>query len=188
MSHNISLPRHRYVWVVPSFVLRSFDEHLAFPLMPAVWIGVSVTPGRSLGCHVLLENGAMVVDLPLHALRGAPVRWEPLDLSELVAWDCYGWSAEAWEPSYLSGLACTILSANHKEMVEQGTLWFCLDHVGDGFSLAPDQHKHLWVVERERDHALMLLPQDRVLVEERSFTEILGIPPIKRQSVIWSAE
>jgi hypothetical protein len=46
----------------------------------------------------------------------------------------------------------------------------------------------LWVVERERDHALMLLPQDRVLVEERSFTEILGIPPIKRQSVIWSAE
>jgi hypothetical protein len=44
------------------------------------------------------------------------------------------------------------------------------------------------VVERERDHALMLLPQDRVLVEERSFTEILGIPQIKRQSVIWSAE
>jgi hypothetical protein len=73
-------------------------------------------------------------------------------------------------------------------MVEQGTLWFCLDHVGDGFSLAPDQHKHLWIVERERDHALMLLPQDRVLVEERSFTEILGIPQIKRQSVIWSAE
>jgi hypothetical protein len=105
-----------------------------------------------------------------------------------VAWDCYGWSAEAWEPTYLSGLACTILSADHKAMGDQGTLWFCLDHVGDGFSLAPDQHKHLWVVERERDHAFMLLPQDRLLVEEKSFTEIRGIPPIKRQSVIWSAE
>jgi hypothetical protein len=34
----------------------------------------------------------------------------------------------------------------------------------------------------------MLLPQDRMLIEEQSFTEIDGIPPIKRQSVIWSAE
>jgi hypothetical protein len=34
----------------------------------------------------------------------------------------------------------------------------------------------------------MLLPQDRVLVEELSFTSIDGIPSIKRQSTIWSAE
>lgn len=185
MSHNISLPRHRYVYVVPSFVLR---DPLRTALVPAVWIGVSVTAGRSIGCHVLLENGAVVVDLPLHALRGAMVEWAPLPLSELVSWDCYGWSAEAWEPAYLSGLSCGILSANHKEVLDKGTMWFCIDHTGDGYSLAPEQHKHLWIVERERDHALMLLPQDRVLVEELSFTVIDGIPPIKRQSVIWSAE
>lgn len=185
MSHNIDLPRHRYVYVVPSFVLR---DPLRQSLVPAVWIGVSVTPGRSLGCHVLLDNGALVVDLPLHALRGAWAAWEPLNLSDLVAWDCYGWNAEAWEPSYLSGLSCGILSADHQHITDKGTLWFCVDHMGDGFSTAPEQHKHLWIVERDSDHALMLLPQDRVLIEEKSFTEIDGIPPIKRQSVIWSAE
>ena len=184
MSHNISLPRHRSVGVVPSFVLR--DEKRT--LVPAVWIGVSVAAGRSIGCHVLLENGAIVVDLPLHALRGAMVEYTTLSLPELVSWDCYGWSAEAWEPPYLSGLACDILSADHKQKEDRGTLWFCIDHIKDGYSLAPEQHKHLWIVERERDHALMLLPQDRVLVEELSFTVIDGIPPIKRQSVIWSAE
>jgi hypothetical protein len=184
MPHNISLPRHRYVWVVPNFVLR--DETKT--LVPAVWVGVSVTPSRSIGCHVLLENGAMVVDLPLHALRGAHVNWVPRDISDLVAWDCYGWSAEIWEPEYLSGLRCGILTADHKQVEDEGTLYFAIDHVKDGYSLAPEQHKHLWVVERERDHVLMLLPQDRMLVEEKSFTEIDGIPPIKRQSVIWSAE
>jgi hypothetical protein len=137
---------------------------------------------------VLLENGALVVDIPLHALRSKFVVWEPVSLSEVVAWDCYGFDAELWQPSYLSGLDCAILSANHREAVDRGTLWFAIDHLTDGFALEPAQHKHLWVVERHRDHALMLLPQDRVLVEEKSFTEIDGIPPIKRQSVIWSAE
>ena len=88
----------------------------------------------------------------------------------------------------MSGLSCGILSENHKEVLDKGTMWFCLDHTNDGYSLEPSQHKHLWIVERERDGALMLLPQDRVLVEELSFTHIDGIPPIKRQSVIWSAE
>ena len=145
MSHNISLPRHRYVWVVPSFVLR---DPLRQALVPAVWIGVSVTAGRSIGCHVLLDNGAVVVDLPLHALRGAFAEWEPLALDELVSWDCYGWSAEAWEPPYLSGLACTVLSDDHKWMVDRATMWFCIDHIQDGYSLAPEQHKHLWIVIR----------------------------------------
>jgi len=185
VAHNLTLPRHRYVWVVPSFVLR---DPLRQALLPAVWYGVSVTPGRSLGCHVLLENGAMVVDLPLHALRGAFVQWAPMALETIVAWDCYGWDAEAWEPPYLTGLDCAILSATHTDTGDRGTLWFCVDHLTDGFALEPSQHKHLWIVERHRDHALMLLPQDRVIVEERSFTVVDDIPPIKRQDVLWSAE
>jgi len=185
MSHNISLPRHRYVYVVPSFVLR---DGLRTALVPAVWIGVSVTAGRSIGCHVLLENGAVVVDLPLHALRSQMVTYEPIPLSELVSWDCYGWSAEAWQPEAISGLSCAILSEDHKGVRGKGTMWFAIDHMGDGYSMAPEQHKHLWIVERERDRALMLLPQDRVLIEDSSFTHIDGIPPIKRQSIVWYAE
>ena len=82
MSHNISLPRHRYVWVVPSFVLR---DPMRTALVPAVWVGVSVTAGRSIGCHVLLESGAIVVDLPLHALRGAMVEYTPLEKVMMVS-------------------------------------------------------------------------------------------------------
>lgn len=185
MGHNVSLPAHRYVWVDPSFVLR---DSAAVALIPAMWIGVSVTPGRSLGCHVLLENGALVVDLPLHALRGANVTCSPVELSDVVAWDCYGWKAETWQPEALSGLTCTLLSPDHKSIAGEGVLWFCVDHTGDGYSMAPDQHKHLWIVERQSDHALMLLPQDRLLIEEVSFTRVNGIPPIKRQDQIWYAE
>jgi hypothetical protein len=43
-------------------------------------------------------------------------------------------------------------------------------------------------VERLVDHVLMLLPQDRVLIEELSFTKVTGIPPIKRQTHVWCAE
>lgn len=185
MPHNITLPTHKYVYVVPQFVV---SDSYRMALIPAVWVGVSVTPGRSLGCHVLLENGAMIVDLPLHALRSHWDEWSPIDLSEIVAWDCYGFDAEIWQPAYLSGLECAILSEDHKDAVDRGTLWFAIDHLTDGFALEPAQHKHLWIVERHRDHALMLLPQDRVLVEEKSFTEIAGIPPIKRQTTIWAAE
>lgn len=185
MPHNVSLPTHRYVGVVPSFVLRTTDQTA---LIPAMWVGVSVSPGRALGCHVLLENGALVVDVPLHALRGALVAWEPLALPEVVAWDCFGWNAEAWQPEVLSGLSCTILSDDHQRPVGNGHLWFAIDHMGDGYSLAPEQHKHLWVVERTSDRALLLLPQDRVLIEDMSFTRIDGIPPIKRQTQVWYAE
>jgi hypothetical protein len=187
VSHNVELPQHRYVFVVPSFVLRPDDPRTA--LIPAVWVGCSVQPGRALGCTVLLESGALVVDLPLHALRGAFVTWAPLELPDVVAWDCYGWSAEIWEPSYLSGLPCAILTADHKHATARGSLWFAVDHVGgDGFSLAPDQHKLLYVVERQDDHALMLLPQDRLVIEEASFTVVEGIPAIRRQTQVWTAE
>ena len=185
MPHNISLPTHRYVWVVPSVVLRDSQQTA---LVPAMWVGVSVSPGRALGCHVLLENGALVVDVPLHALRGADVAWEPLALSEVVSWDSFGWNAEAWQPEALSGLSCTLLTADHQHTAGQGHLWFAIDHVGDGYSLTPEQHKHLWVIERTADRALLLQPQDRVLIEDKSFTHITGIPPIKRQTQVWYAE
>lgn len=186
MPHNVSLPRHRYVGVVPEFVLRA--ESLA-SLIPAVWVGVSVTPGRALGCHVLLENGALVVDVPLHALRARPgTAWTPVDLREAVAWDCFGWDAECWEPAYVSGLDAALLSPEHELTTQRGTLWFAVDHLTDGFALEPAQHKHLWVVHRHQDDALLLLPQDRLLIEERSFTDLSTVPPIRRQTTVWSAE
>ena len=69
MPHNINLPTHRYVYVIAGFVRPTDDGSPADERLPAVWWGLSVTPNRTLGAHVVLENGAMVVDLPFHALR-----------------------------------------------------------------------------------------------------------------------
>jgi hypothetical protein len=182
MPHNISLSTHRYVYIVSEFVLHDGNT----TLIPAVWFGVGATPQRSIACHVLLENGAMLVDIPLHALR-----WKDVDisvsLSEVVAWDCYGWNIETYQPEYISGLSCEILDSSHKKQEGIGTLWFAIDFINNGFSDAPQQHKHLWIVARN-DGALMLLPQDRLLIHEASFTEVRGIPKIKRQDNIWIAE
>ena len=182
MPHNVSLTTHRYVYVVSDLVIRDGNQNL----IPCVWFGIGSTPQRSLACHILLENGAMLVDIPLHALR-----WKQTDisvaLSDVVAWDCYGWDVEIYQPEYISGLSCEILDVTHKKIEGVGTLWFAIDFINNGFSDAPQQHKHLWIVARN-DGALMLLPQDRLLIHESSFTEVNGIPKIKRQDNVWIAE
>ena len=184
MAHNIDLPRHRYVHVIEAAVLRrgSHDKTVR-----AVWWGMSATPGRMFGCHVLLESGAMVVDLPLHALRHEANATHPV-LPELSQrWNAYGWSIEAHEPAYLSGLVCSVLTQDHKHIAGTGEAWFYLDHVSDGYSLEPAQHKHHWVVAMSEGH-FDCVPQDMLLLTESSFTEVDGIPPIKRQRRVWTCE
>lgn len=184
MAHNIDLPRHRYVHVIESAVHRGGAKDKT---IPCVWWGLSATPGRMFGCHILLESGAMVVDLPLHCLRhkaDATHRWTR---EQAQRWDAYGWSVEAHEPAYLTGLVCRVLSDDHQHVTDVGDLWFLLDHVSDGYSLEPAQHKHHWVVALD-DGTFTCVPQDQVLVAEKSFTTTGGIPPIKRQTRVWSCE
>jgi len=155
MSHNIDLPRHRYVHVIEAAVHRGGAKDKT---IPCVWWGMSATPGRMFGCHILLESGAMVVDLPLHALRHQADATQLWTCDKAQRWDAYGWHVE-----------------------------FLLDHVSDGYSLEPGQHKHHWVVALD-DGTFTCVPQDQVLVTEKSFTKFGGIPPIKRQTRVWSCE
>ena len=184
MAHNIDLPRHRYVHVIASAVLRGGSQE---ETVPCVWWGMSATPGRMFGCHILLESGALVVDVPLHALRHQPdatQRWLP---EQAQRWDCYGWSVEAHEPRYLSDLRCRVLSEDHRTVAHTGDIWFYLDHVSDGYSLEPGQHKHHWVVALT-EGTFTCVPQDMLLLTELSFTQPGDIPPIKRQTKVWSCE
>lgn len=187
MPHNTSLPTHRYVLVHAAFVHRGVNPFGG--LVPAVWFGLSSHTGRMFGCHVMLESGATVLDLPLHALVHAVSPDEPLPQpnTAVVAWDSFGYDVELFEPPYLSGLSCRLLSEDHKRVDARGEYWFSMDWVRNGFSDRPEQHKHLLVVARE-DGALVALPQDRVLFHEASFTVDAGIPPVRRQDVVWSAE
>ena len=183
MPHNVPLPTHRYVWVRDTFVHREPTG----ALVPAVWYGVSSTHGRAFGCHVLLESGAMVLDLPLHALsHDANVEGEP-SIQEAVAWDSFGEDVEVYAVPYLAGLTATLLNDRHQLTELQGALWFALDWVRNGYSDYPEQHKHLWIVAVDGG-AFCALPQDRLLVHEASFTDVTGVPPVARQRTVWSAE
>lgn len=185
MAHNLSLPRHRYVWVVSDFVLR---DGAPVHLIPAVWFGVSVMPDRMMGCHVVLENGAMVIDLPLHALRHtANGTLERVGPDEVSRWDMYGWDAELFAPPYVTNAMVEVLDRNHQQMDTFGQAWFAVDHTTDGYALEPAQHKHLWVVAIAGG-LFMQVPQDQLLIYEESFTVVDGVPPIKRQERVWRAE
>lgn len=187
-GHNLSLPRHRYVGVYASFVLK--DAAHDHRLLPAVWWGVSVTPGRMLGCHVLLESGAMVVDLPLCALNADPTHPfppTPRTPAQTAVWDMYGWEAEVFAPTMLEDATATLLDFGDLTDCE-GRLWFAVDHVRDGYSMASGQHKHLWVVAVKHHGYLVQVPQDHLLVQDASFTEHGPLPRIQRQERIYRAE
>ena len=187
MAHNIPLPTHRYVYVVPSFVRPDTTD--TEPLIPAVWWGVSVQPNRTLGCHVLLEDGAMIVDLPLNALwhDASEPPTEDDTFTVGATWDSYGWSAEVLQCDYLNDMPATVLDERHAMCGMHGHLWFAVDHIKDGFSAAPAQHKHLWVVALNTG-GFVWVPQDQLLLHEKSFTDVNGIPRVKRQDAVWSVE
>jgi hypothetical protein len=139
-----------------------------------------------MGCHVLLESGALVLDLPLHAL-GHQDDAPTLELGEVCAWDAFGADIELYEMPYLTGLTASLLDADHRPTELEGALWFGMDWLRNGWSQYPEQHKHLLVVAVD-DGTLRALPQDRLLVHEASFTAHAGVPPIARQRTVWSAE
>ena len=114
-GHNVALPVHRYVYVRPGFCAREWS--------PAVWYGLSATHGRAFGCHVLLESGANVVDLPLHALAHTADAL-PVTLEDVCQWDAFGDAIECYAPPYLVGLSATILSADHREDTGQRATLF----------------------------------------------------------------
>ena len=191
MPHNIALPRHRYIWVMADYVRPNPEGLCQYDLIPAVWWGVSVQPNRILSCHVVLENGAMVVDLPLHALRWHTQK-EPTDrllplATMYFTWDCYGWDAEIVHAPYLDEMRVQLLDDEHKLTGEFGELWFAIDHMKDGFGMEPAQHKHLWVVANTCGR-FSWVPQDQLLLYDKSFTEVNGVPHIKRQDRTWSVE
>lgn len=191
MPHNLALPRHRYVWVMSGYVRNTDDGTSPYLPIPAVWWGVSVQPNRTLGCHVVLENGAMVVDLPLHALRWHTAT-EPTDTllplhSKWFTWDSYGWDAEIVQADYLDMMRVEILDEEHRQTNDYGHLWFAIDHMRDGYGMEPAQHKHLWVVANTCGR-FSWLPQDQLLLHDKSFTTVDGVPKIKRQDKIWSVE
>ena len=104
------LPRHQYVWIDTTF---THKESIGF--IPAVWFGLVSIPGRTWGCTVLLESGAIYRNLPPHALafsKHPEPTWKEQDAQR---WDCYGNQFHAHIYDYLDGLECKVKTNNKTE-------------------------------------------------------------------------
>lgn len=176
------LPRHHYIWIDTRYT-----HQTPHGFVPAVWFGLVSYPGRTWGCTVLLESGAIYRNLPPHALAFSAMPeflvWTPQDAQ---AWDCYGTDFTTLEYAYLQGLDCRV-RANGQEYA--GQYLFTVAPVGDGFSAYPEQAKE-FVFVRLDNGRLTIQPTNHLIFQERSFTgEQMNFPTgLKRQTEIWCAE
>lgn len=176
-----SLPKHAYVFVDTRFTHR---EPVGF--IPAVWFGLVSFPGRTWGCNVLYENGAIYRNVPLHALahRDHP---EPEWTEQLAQnWNCYGIGWTATEYTYFKGYNCR---ARCSDRQLPGTYYFTVAPVGDGFSESPDQSKEFTFVKLLNGR-FTCQPTDRIIFEDKSFTTHQWEFPkcFKRQTETYSCE
>ena len=192
MIHSLvgPLPRHLYVYVDTEF---THQEIQASRFIPAVWFGLTSTPGRVFGCTVMLESGAVYRSLPPHALAFSPdiddsLTEEPWGAQDAQTWDCYGTDFSVVEYPYLAGLRC-LVKAGDEEL--PGQHLFSVAPIGDGFSQVPEQAKefHFLRLDAPFDR-LTIQPTDRIVYEERSFTVgPLAFPHgLARQTEVYSCE
>jgi hypothetical protein len=177
-----SLLHHIYCHVERSFTRTG----TASGFEPCVWFGLRSFAGRAWGCHVLLECGAVVRDIPLHALA----RYDepddgPWTLEESQHWDCYGDQFSLVRYTYLQGLEARVKCASAEHL---GEYLFTACPLNDGFSAEPEQSKEFMFLAL-RNGRFCAQPTNRVLFIERSFTDDTGWPAdIQRQSEVWSCE
>lgn len=174
------LPRHLYCYVDSRY---THNEPQGF--IPAVWFGLVSYPGRTWGCTVMLQSGAIYRNVPAHGIAfSLPTpTWTP---KEVQTWNCYGEDFTCLEYSYLSGLKCKV-KANDREFL--GSYLFTAAPVGDGFSAYPEQAKEFCFIELENGR-LTIQPTNHVLFQEISFTDPTFEWPrgLQRQTHIYSAE
>ncbi len=175
-----SLPHHIYCFVERSFV-RS-GEQSGFEA--CVWFGLRAFAGRAWGAHIMLECGAVVRDLPLHALSTTSEA-EPWTLPEAQHWDCYGAEFSLVRYTYLRGLEARVRCGDSEHL---GEYLFTACPMNDGFSAEPEQSKEFKFVAL-RNGRFAAQPTNRVLFIERSFTDDAGWPAnVQRQREVWSCE
>ena len=182
-SHIGELPKHQYVWIPDAFICTNPTGQL----IPAVWFGINSTPGRTWGCTVLLECGAIYRSLPPNAIRFSkdtkPNGW---GLAHSQRWDCYGWRFSCIEYTYLRGMD-VIAKTGCGEFY--GQYLFTAAPFDDGFSDHPSQAKEFTFI-RTHCHHLTIQPTDKLLVIDKSFTPDVQAWPdnLRRSDTIYYCE
>ena len=105
-THIADIPKPFYCYVQNEFLYdfqKGFGEYTA-----CLAYGLSALPSRAWGISILLENGALVQHIPLHALtfNTPTIHTHPLD--HLQIWSCYGQDFATHEYSALSEMAAKV--------------------------------------------------------------------------------
>jgi len=174
-----SLPQHIYCMVD-----RFYTRRNGVGFEPCVWFGLRSYPSRAWGCHIMLECGAIVRDIPLHALahHENPAPWT---VKQAQYWDCYGWQFSLHSYTYLHGLE---VRARCADTETRGTYCFTAIPVADGYTAQPEQSKEFKFLQLHNGR-FTAQPTNRVLFVDRSFTEQSDWPSdMKLQTEKWLSE
>jgi hypothetical protein len=185
-SFSGSIPgTHREIWVDTAYTHSRENGFLR-----AQWFGIEAFVGRVYEAHCLLllpEGGAAYRALPLHALAHTECCEKDWTEQEAQLWDCYSWHFATPSYPYLAGLRC---KTRIRDTDHFGHYWFTIKPVLDDFSAIPEQAKEFFLIALDNGR-FTLQPTNRVLLEERSSTELLtdAWPTgLKRKTEIYSAE
>jgi hypothetical protein len=171
------LPRHTYCYVQPSTFGNDKWERVA-------WFGLVSHPGRTWGCHVMLECGAVYRNVPLHRLsyKTTDTQWRP---DQAQTWDCYGHHFSVVEYLFLEAVPVRVKLRDKSEY--NGRYLFTAIPMLDGFSLEPEQSKEFYFIALENGR-FTAQPTNHVLVKDKSFVTEITWPKLKRQTETWSVD
>jgi len=173
------LPKHTYCYVQPHTFGNSDWERVA-------WFGLVSHPGRTWGCHVMLECGAVYRNVPLHRLMHkvstTTMNWMPCDSQ---TWDCYGHHFSVVEYPFLEAVPMRVRLRSKEELT--GRYMFTAIPMLDGFSLEPEQSKEFYFIKLDNGR-FTAQPTNHVLVQDKSFITESEWPRLERQTETWSVD
>lgn len=166
-THIADIPNPFYCYVQNEFLYnfeKGFGEYTA-----CLAYGLSAIPSRAWGISLLLENGALVQHVPLHALTFDTDTDHDHPLDHLQVWSCYGYEFTTHEYSALSELAVKVYMKDG--IWETGRYMFTAAPYDDMYSVTPDQHKHFNFARLDCGR-IGSWPGNRMLVCDESFVKL----------------
>jgi hypothetical protein len=182
---NADIPRFQ-CFVRKEFLYDQQRGHGEF--MDCVVFGIASIPGRALGFHALLSDGAQVARIPIHALaHHREAKSFPVD--NLQLFDCFAYQVSVHEFSFLSGLRCrTVLKDGNWY---EGQYLFTIDWYGniESESAGDLGHKNAHFLKLDNGN-FAAQPNNRILWAEPSFIAkpFQERPDYLTQTRVWKCE
>lgn len=153
----------------------------------AVSFAVASVPGRAVGFHCLLDNGACYGRLPIHALTWAPPKTKPIEnVSELQLWDAPSEHISCITYDFLKESRCHVLLPGGEQ---NGTYMFTLDWFGNSYSESAGSigWKSAHFIKLDNGY-FALQPNNKILFHNPSWVKMSGKPDYSLTTKTWKCE